>query len=640
MSPASGHPRASLAAEDTPGSHTSIPSQSALPEISAEDLLNGITDGFVLIDAQWRVAYLNEAAKRMLRPRKDPDTVLGRGHWEAFPDTLGSELERQYRAVAETRAAAFFDFFYEAWQRWFELRVFPWSQGGIVVFFHDVSERKLLETELRAKERSLRVELAELEAIYQRAPLGLAALDLDLRFLRINERLAEINGVPAAAHIGKTVQEIVPSLWESVVAVRDQVVKSGESVRVEFSGMTDAKPGVVRHWLETWYPIFGDQGKIVALGAVVEEIPERQIAERKFFRQALQLADVMPQLVWTADSAGVVDYYNERLSEYGGAKKNDDGSWLWEPMLHPDDAEPTWKAWRDAVASSHEYRMIHRVRMVDGKFRWHLSRAIPLKAEDGRVLKWFGTATDIDEQKQIEQKLEAAVAARTKRLEETIGELEAFSYSVSHDMRGPLRSMQTYARILQAEGSDNLNENCQHFVQRIIASADRLDRLIQDVLAFSQVSRGSLPMETVIVEDLIDEIIASYPDLTRVEIVVPRPLPRVHANRAALTQCLSNLLSNAVRFINEGTVPRVQVSAHDEGGTVVIRISDNGYGIAASDQSRIFDLFFQARRGGEGTGIGLAIVKRAAERMGGKVLLESTSASGSTFALYLRAPGA
>jgi signal transduction histidine kinase len=232
--------------------------------------------------------------------------------------------------------------------------------------------------------------------------------------------------------------------------------------------------------------------------------------------------------------------------------------------------------------------------------------------------------------------LERVVSERTASLRETVAELESFSYSIAHDLRAPLRAMQGFTTLLIAS-CGALSPQSQDFANRITSSADRMDKLIQDVLNYGKVVRGDMPLETVDVKVLLTGILDSYPQVHAggAEIAVHDAFAPVHANEALLTQCLSNLLSNAVKFVAPKVTPRVRVWSEPAQGMVRILVADNGIGIREEHHSKIFDMFHRVSCQYEGTGIGLAIVKKAVERMGGKVALKSEPRKGSTFWLDL-----
>ena len=305
--------------------------------------------------------------------------------------------------------------------------------------------------------------------------------------------------------------------------------------------------------------------------------------------------------------------------------------------------------------------------------------AVGLKAivfKSGRACRV--TLTDITERKWTEQELVAAhneisrqaaaleetVAERTAQLRETIGELEAFSYSVSHDMRAPLRAMRGFSKILLDRHAAQLDAEGIKYLENIYGAAGRMDTLIQDVLTYTRVLRAEVKTEPVDLDVLVRQIIGIYPQLQTgvAEIQIEGVLPKVLGDEASLAQCLSNLLTNAVKFVAPGTKPRVKIRAEaiadgavsGAGGQVsgpdtshlaprtfpLIRlwVEDNGIGIAPKDHVRIFKMFERVGRATayNGTGMGLTIVRKAVERMGGQMGVESEAGQSSRFWIQLK----
>lgn len=245
-----------------------------------------------------------------------------------------------------------------------------------------------------------------------------------------------------------------------------------------------------------------------------------------------------------------------------------------------------------------------------------------------------------EKMQQLNRELEDRIAERTAALAATVGELEAFSYSVSHDMRAPLRAMHGYAQILLEQYPGKvLDETAADFLSRIARSAARMDLLIQDVLNYTKVLRGHVTVEPVDIERLIADAIDTHPEWREpnVRIEVIGRIPKVLGNDALLMQCVSNLLSNAIKFVTPGVAPHVKIRPQQIGADVRIWFEDNGIGIAEQDHSRIFRMFERIHPASdfEGTGIGLTIVRKAIERLNGQVGFESTPGQGSKFWMQL-----
>ncbi len=236
--------------------------------------------------------------------------------------------------------------------------------------------------------------------------------------------------------------------------------------------------------------------------------------------------------------------------------------------------------------------------------------------------------------------LERLVEERTASLTETVGELESFSYSIAHDLRAPLRAMNNFSELLQESHSAQLDETGRDYLRRISTAAARLDLLIEEVLNYTQILRAEVPLQRVDLQRLVEEIIEGYPDWQppAADIQIEGALPPVSGHEGFLTQCISNLLSNAVKFVASGTQPRVRIRAESVDGHVRLCFQDNGIGIAPQNHGRIFRMFERINSESEyrGTGIGLTIVRKAAERMGGKAGFESEPGKGSKFWIELK----
>ncbi len=267
--------------------------------------------------------------------------------------------------------------------------------------------------------------------------------------------------------------------------------------------------------------------------------------------------------------------------------------------------------------------------------------------EHFRIVEWVAAQSSLilevrqlnEQLAQSNSNLEKLVAERTGRLQELVGELEHFSYSITHDMRAPLRAMQGFAEMLARPEPGGSEQDRTIYLERIMTAAARMDRLITDALSYSRAVRQDLVLEPVDAKKLLKGMIESYPEfqLPSARIEVAEEVPPVLANEAGLTQCFSNLLNNAVKFVESGQQPQVRVRCDRRDGMVRLWFEDNGIGISQEMTPRLFGMFQRGSRKYEGTGIGLALVRKVTERMGGRVGVESATGKGSRFWIELKA---
>jgi signal transduction histidine kinase len=234
--------------------------------------------------------------------------------------------------------------------------------------------------------------------------------------------------------------------------------------------------------------------------------------------------------------------------------------------------------------------------------------------------------------------LEQRVEERTTQLVSANADLESYAYVVSHDLREPIRALLGFSVALAEDHGAQLPPDGRRYLERIHAAAERMDRLTQDLLDFSRLGRASLGLEPVALDGVVDEALAGVEVPAGARIDVDPGMPRVMGHRGTLVQMVRNLLQNAVKFVAPGSPPRVHVCAKAAGSMTRLVVADQGIGIAPADQARVFRPFerLHASESYSGTGIGLAIVARGAEKMGGAAGIESAPGHGSRFWIELR----
>ncbi|QDU21248.1 sensor histidine kinase [Urbifossiella limnaea] len=382
------------------------------------------------------------------------------------------------------------------------------------------------------------------------------------------------------------------------------------------------------------------------------------------------LADFVPQIVWVTRPDGYHEYYNRRWYDYTGVPFGSTDGEGWNGVFHADDQPRARDRWRQSLATGEPYEIEYRLRRADGAYRWFLGQALPERNSAGAVVRWFGTCTDIDDQKREAEVLERLVADRTaelmqanaallaeveerRRVEEresaaarelrrSNAELEQFAYVASHDLQEPLRKIQAFGDLLVTKYGPGLPNEGQGYVTKMKASAGRMSRLIDDLLSYSRVTTHAKPFTRVslaaTVADVVDDLELRAEKVGgRVEVGV---LPEVMGDPSQMRQLFQNLIGNALKFHRPGVPPVVRVAAERDGVNWVVTVSDNGIGFEDRHAARIFQVFqrLHGRDEYEGTGVGLAICRKIVDRHGGTITARGRPDGGATFVVTLPAP--
>jgi PAS domain S-box-containing protein len=300
------------------------------------------------------------------------------------------------------------------------------------------------------------------------------------------------------------------------------------------------------------------------------------------------------------------------------------------------------KVLAEAASAGHYEGEGWRVRKDGSKF-WSSVVVTPLRDENGELVGYSKITRDITDRMRLLEKIQHhadELEVRVAEREKTNAELEAFSYSVSHDLRSPLRAIEGFTDIVLTDFGGQLPAQVVELLQNVALSATRMNRLVEDLLNYSRLSRIEIEPAPVNVAAALKAATEQIDARLRGKIKVSvDPAFMVSANMATLTQSLFNLISNGLKFYPAGQTPHVEVTARREDRNIVVQVCDEGIGIAPKHLERIFQVFerLHSREEYPGTGIGLAIVKRGIERMGGKIRVESEPGKGSRFYISLPA---
>jgi PAS domain S-box-containing protein len=354
------------------------------------------------------------------------------------------------------------------------------------------------------------------------------------------------------------------------------------------------------------------------------------ITERKRVELALKesedrfrtLADNISQLAWMADENGWIFWYNRRWFEYTGTSLAEMEGWGWQKVHHPDYIDRVVQRFRRSVVELGEsWEDTFPLRGQDGIYRWFLSRAFPIRDETGKIVRWFGTNTDVTELKTIQAELE-----------NRNDELDNFVHIVSHDLKAPLRGISSLSQWIEEDLTDLLTPETQQQMQLLRQRVQRMSVMIDGLLDYARVGMTEEDIETVAVAELVLEVIDSIAPPDHFQIKLDPLLPTLETRRLLLFQVFANLISNAIKH-HDGDDGEIQITVTEQNHHYQFRVTDNGPGILEEYQSGIFTIFRTGKPGTntDSTGVGLAIVKKIIESQGGSIQLESQVGQGTTF---------
>lgn len=489
-------------------------------------------------------------------------------------------------------------------------------------------------------------DLDQIEIIYDSAHVALCVFDANLRFVRVNRRMAEINGVPAAEHLGRTPREVVPDLAPQAEAILKQILATGEPVLdVEVSGTTKSQPGVPRTWIEQWLPLRDAEGRVIGVNVAAEEVTHQRAAERALQESEFchrQMVDSLPVLVWTCRPDGYCDFVSRQWEDYTGVAAHEQLGDGWSAVLHPDDRQRTIDAWRMAVEGRDEYCHEYRIRRHDGEYHWFKTQGRPIRDAAGHITRWFGTCADIHDQKLAEaglkalnETLEERVSQRAAEAEQKAAQLRMLALELT---RAEQRQRRRLAQILH----DHLQQllvgarmklgllGRRLSDERLARCVKEVDRLLDESIAESRSLTVELSPPILYDAGLRGglEWLARQMDQKHhlaVEVCAdPRAEPADEGLRVFLFQAVRELLFNVVKHAR---VDRAYVRSQVVDRTIRIEVADDGDGFKATGEHRRRPL---------GGGFGLFSIEERLKLLGGR--LEVSSASGKGTRVVMEVP--
>jgi PAS domain S-box-containing protein len=308
--------------------------------------------------------------------------------------------------------------------------------------------------------------------------MGLASFDKQLRFVRINETLAQLSGVRVEASLGRPLGEVLPSSYDLIAPLLTQVIESGEPMYVQFENAKRCEGELWRHCLATAYPLKDDAGAISGVSLVQQDTTAERQAEqalRESEQRFRQLAEALPEIVWTADANGKIDYCNARWYAYTKCP-GQSGLSEWSKFIHPADLSKWRESWARSIGAGEDYEIEYQFLRHDGVYRWFLCRAQAVFNSHGEIVKWFGTCTDIHSHKGVEHLL--------RRSNEDLKQLTA---AATQDLQEHLRNITSFCQLAQQHRGELAGE-AENYLETILKTATPMNVLLQNLRSSSLVS--------------------------------------------------------------------------------------------------------------------------------------------------------
>ncbi|MDW7772413.1 MAG: PAS domain S-box protein [Desulfobulbaceae bacterium] len=529
------------------------------------------------------------------------------------------------------------------------------TAAGLSAVFTDISEEKkakqTLERQVREQTAELRqaqkineYRLAQLNGIIEQMTEGLIIFDPAGNLLEANPAALHLHGFDSVESLRRNLHELTdifevldlkgnrlpPEEWPIGRILRGEKVTSYEvMIRRRDTG-------------NTWYgsfggaPILDKEGRMLLAMNMMSDITERKRMEdslRQSEERYRALISASSQVLYRMSPD-----WSEMRQLQGGSFLADttepNSNWM-QDYIHPDDQKRVREIIDDAIRTETVFQMKHRVKRMDGSVGWTFSRAVPMRDAAGNIVEWFGAANDITDKKRGEEERERLI----KELEKTNRDLEGFTYSVSHDLRAPIRHLSIYSSLLEKKIQSSLDEKTREILHFITEGARKLGILVEQILEFSRMGRAPLAKTRVDLHALIEDFVRNYAAETKGRHIEWRvsPLPVVSGDSAMLQLVFGNLIANAVKFTEYRSKAVIEIGSAENEGHDIVYVKDNGAGFDMRYYNKLFGIFSRLHAADEfaGTGIGLANVQQIVQRHDGRVWAIGQVDEGATFYVAL-----
>lgn len=464
------------------------------------------------------------------------------------------------------------------------------------------------------------------------------------------------------AILGMRAEEAWPETWPTIKPLIDQVLAGGGATWSEDQLIPIYRNGQLEdvYWTFSYSPVYDESDQIAGVFITCSETTHqiqtlRKLAESE--QRFRTVADSAPALIWMSETDQRCTFFNKAWLDFTGRSLELEYGDGWLEGVHPDDREKCLNVYTSSFNKREAFSMEYRLRRHDGQYHWVTDNGVPRLTSEGVFEGYIGACVDIHEQKLFSEELEKQVKDRTRELEQKNEELEfmnkelqSFAYISSHDLQEPLRKIQTFStRILEKE-YEQLSADGRDKFQRMQQAAQRMQRLIEDLLVYSRTTVAERKFKKVHLKEVVEEVKRDLKEEIQDKgaTIEVGGLCEVPIIPFQFRQLLYNLLSNALKFSNGKRPPHVRIQSQIVQVPEVpnpktpychLQISDNGIGFEQQYSERIFEVFqrLHGKSQYQGTGIGLAIVKKIVENHSGVIRATSKPDQGATFDIYLPA---
>ncbi|MBW4593822.1 MAG: PAS domain S-box protein [Brasilonema angustatum HA4187-MV1] len=531
--------------------------------------------------------------------------------------------------------------------KWLVWNSVPDVESGLrYAVAHDITERKQIEQTLREQAEALQISRERLDLVIQEVEVGLWYCDLPLDTLVWNEQCKAHFGLPPDAEV--TIDLYYQLLHDDDRERTRQAVQHAieQATGYDVDYRTVAPNGCIR-WIRAIGHTFCDAAGIPKrFDGITIDITERKRGEAALSESEQRfrhVTDTAPIMVWMSGTDRHCTYFNKRWLDFTGRTIEQELGNGWAEGVHPDDLQHYLEIYTNSFDARQDFQMEYRLRRFDGEYRWILNIGVPRFTPEAEFLGYIGSCVDIEDRKQAEaqiqqlnETLEERVKQRTVQLEAANKELESFCYSVSHDLRAPLRHITGFVELLQKRlVSTAVDDTSRRYFNIITEATKQAGKLIDDLLSFSRVGRSQMRSTTIDMKLLLHEVQRDLELETRNRQVSWQiePLPLVQGDPDLLRLVLRNLLENALKYSKTRPLTQITVGSTTNEQEVVFFVRDNGIGFDMKYVHKLFGVFQRLHSDPqfEGTGVGLANVQRIIHRHGGRVWAESEIDKVATF---------